>query len=224
MIDFLLFGERQKNVRWFMDQYTQARAMYPGASMNFVGHSNGTYLLASALTRYKACTFRNVVFVGSVVPRDFKWDEMVPNKVEAIRNYVASSDWIVGVLPRFFEYFPSPDVGSAGFRGFVSREGKRHEVTFVKGGHSAALDPSNFRAIATFVLDGRPDNPPHRLAVNEQSSTVKLCSKFAFAIWGLGILLIGLGFWVTVRLSIPHNVFLGIVLYLAILLSIFKNV
>ena len=40
---------RQSNVRWFMDQYTMALAKYPNAKFSFVGHSNGTYLLASAM-------------------------------------------------------------------------------------------------------------------------------------------------------------------------------
>src|ERR1700730_14380523 len=34
MIDFLLRRERQKNVRWFMDEYTERMAKYPKARMS----------------------------------------------------------------------------------------------------------------------------------------------------------------------------------------------
>ena len=36
---FLLFPFRQKNVRWFMDRYTEALALDPGVPTHFVGHS-----------------------------------------------------------------------------------------------------------------------------------------------------------------------------------------
>lgn len=53
MAAFLLVSDRQKNVRWFMDKFTEAKARYPNLrEVDFVGHSNGTFILASALRRY----------------------------------------------------------------------------------------------------------------------------------------------------------------------------
>jgi hypothetical protein len=123
---FLLVGERQKNVRWFMDQYTEMLALYPNADMQFIGHSNGTYLLASALVRYSACHFQRVVFAGSVVRTDFPWDQFVgEDRVSAVRNYVATADWVVGIFPHFYEYLPAAfigaDIGGGGFLGFQAQ-------------------------------------------------------------------------------------------------------
>ena len=69
---FLLYSDRQANVRWFMDLYTEVLARYPNAdgSVHFIGHSNGTYVLASALERYRTMAINRAVFLGSVVPRD----------------------------------------------------------------------------------------------------------------------------------------------------------
>lgn len=61
MLPFLLPWTRQKNVAWLMDRYTEAKAAYPDAEISYVGHSNGTYLLAKALSDYPACSFKHVV-------------------------------------------------------------------------------------------------------------------------------------------------------------------
>ena len=62
MLSFLRPGARQEKVEWLMDQYTRAKARYPNAAFSFVGHSNGTYLLAKALHEYPAVKFKNVLF------------------------------------------------------------------------------------------------------------------------------------------------------------------
>ncbi len=49
MLSFLLPWKRREKVEWLMDEYAQALAMYPKAEFSFIGHSNGTYLLAKAL-------------------------------------------------------------------------------------------------------------------------------------------------------------------------------
>jgi pimeloyl-ACP methyl ester carboxylesterase len=225
MLDFLLFGERQKNVRWFMDEYTQALAMYPDAEMNFVGHSNGTYLLASALARYRACSFRHVVFAGSVVPRRFPWDQVIPARVKNLRNYVAAGDWVVGIFPRLFEYFASPDVGSAGFRGFENREGNRNEFHFVRGGHSAALATSNFRAIASFVLEGKIEDPPRAITSHTQSGIVTILSRLAFLPWTFcTLIVIAGGYLIFEYLEIPQSVLGRLALYLAVVIAILRNI
>jgi hypothetical protein len=68
MLPFLLPWKRREKVLWLMDQYTEALAVYPQANFSYVGHSNGTYLLARALEENQSCHFKRVVFAGSVVP------------------------------------------------------------------------------------------------------------------------------------------------------------
>jgi hypothetical protein len=87
MAPFLLQPDRQRKVRWFMDQYTDARAMYPDAKdFDFIGHSNGTYLLGAALVRYKTLKIRNAYLAGSVLPQRYPWQKYVPAQVESVRN------------------------------------------------------------------------------------------------------------------------------------------
>jgi hypothetical protein len=49
MVPFVLQPVRTRKVAWLMDQYTEARVRYPNAKFSYVGHSNGTYLVARAL-------------------------------------------------------------------------------------------------------------------------------------------------------------------------------
>lgn len=184
LIAFLVQPERQKNVRWFMDQYTEALAKYPKAGISFVGHSNGSYLLASALERYAACSFQQAVFAGSVVYRAFPWDQMINEKrVLAIQNYVATKDWVVAIFPKFFEFFHRSDIGSAGHDGFTAHEGQRHQVVFIRGSHSAALVEANFDAIAHYVLGDIKSRPPLRLVATEQAKWLVVASKLCWIIW-----------------------------------------
>lgn len=148
---FILRMDRQRYVRWFMDQYTETLARYPNVKrVDFVGHSNGTYLLADALRRYHAMKIDRVVFAGSVVRRDFDWEPLVARgQVGFVRNYVASDDWVVALFPRFFEQrflrFLGNDIGSAGFNGF-DREGAPRaaavvkNIKFIDGSHDGFLD------------------------------------------------------------------------------------
>lgn len=74
----LLFGNRDKNARWFADCYVRARAKYPNADkVHFIGHSYGTYVMAAALTEYPSLRFDRVYLAGSVLPRDFDWSSKI---------------------------------------------------------------------------------------------------------------------------------------------------
>lgn len=184
MLGFLLQPERQDNVRWFMDQFTEALARYPNARISFVGHSNGTYLLASALQRYRACSFDRVVFAGSVVPRWFPWDTMLREKrIDRIQNYVATKDWVVAIFPALFELFPKGDLGSAGHNGFTDSEGQRYAVRFIDGAHSAALVRENFEVLARFALGDEAAAPLSKLVQPERSASIVICSKLCPLIW-----------------------------------------
>lgn len=79
---FVLPWVRHWKTGWLMDHYALMRALYPGAKFSYVGHSNGAYLLARALLHYPAAKFHHVVFVGSVVRRDYPWSVLLPDKSE----------------------------------------------------------------------------------------------------------------------------------------------
>lgn len=156
---FLFTMFRRAKIRWFMDKYSEAYARHPRARFHFIGHSNGTYLLAGALQRYEACRFERVAFAGSVVRRNFPWDKMVRRqRVKNLRNDLASADWVVAIFPRFFEQIrevlrlPVGDIGSGGVCGFQDNEGNKHQVAYVEGGHGAAIAPENHPSLVRSVL------------------------------------------------------------------------
>jgi pimeloyl-ACP methyl ester carboxylesterase len=201
---FLVLGARQVNVRWFMDQYTQALAEYPrAAAFSYVGHSNGTYLLASALETYRSLKVHRVLFAGSVVRTRYGWSDLIARpeedrRVHAVRNVVASEDLVVGVFPRMFELLtelsPAPlrtghllDIGAAGFRGFTEAQ---HNVKFVAGGHGAAIDTKNrAKAIVDFILDGDESG----FGAFHDASTVPAWADWASKLcWIVWLLLLGL--------------------------------
>jgi hypothetical protein len=172
MASFLLRPDRQQKVRWFMDQYTDALATYPDAhTFDFIGHSNGTYLLGAALVRYKTLKIRNAYLAGSVLPQRFPWKTYVPRQVETVRNVVASRDWVVGIFPRLIEQLAEWfditrvngfwDVGAAGFRGFSDlANGSVRNIKFAPGAHGYGVDiayEDRKSALVRFAVDGVND-------------------------------------------------------------------
>ena len=177
---FLLPAERRKRVGWLLDQYVTARAMHPNANrFCFVGHSNGTYLLANALENCPAMRFESVVFAGSVARRDYDWSRWLAKgskQVHRVLNYVATGDWVVATIPAGMQawglrigrrYIWKPKIGDAGHHGFPDTDGLE-QVRYVPGGHSAALGSDRWGEIADFVLGGpgpsRSPSDPHLTA------------------------------------------------------------
>ncbi len=101
---FLLKPVREKYVKWFMDEYTETLARYPKASeVHFVGHSNGTYLLAAALERYESLHVGHVVFAGSVISKNYEWNELLKKRPDLrVRNYAAVDDWVDPLRRSFY--------------------------------------------------------------------------------------------------------------------------
>jgi hypothetical protein len=76
MAPFVLQPVRIRKVAWLMDQYTEALVRYPNAKFSYIGHSNGTYLVARALKDYPAARFSRIVLAGSVVRSDYDWQKI----------------------------------------------------------------------------------------------------------------------------------------------------
>jgi pimeloyl-ACP methyl ester carboxylesterase len=184
---FLLWADRQTNVRWFMDELTEIKARFPKLKkVHFIGHSNGTYVLASALKKYKTLKVGNIVFAGCVLPRNFDWVG-IGSQFDKIRNYVASRDWVVAWFPRLFEFplfsFINKDIGSAGFSGFEQARGNEFETRFLDGGHSIALDPRNIDSIVQFVINDAKVEEPTLFDGRGPSWGMEYSSKLCVFIW-----------------------------------------
>jgi pimeloyl-ACP methyl ester carboxylesterase len=76
MAPFVLWWVRKQKAEWLMDQYAEARAHYRQAHFSYVGHSNGSYLVARALRDYPAAQFKRVALAGSVVRTDYRWHKL----------------------------------------------------------------------------------------------------------------------------------------------------
>ncbi|BCG71927.1 hypothetical protein MesoLj113a_30850 [Mesorhizobium sp. 113-1-2] len=195
MLPFILPWIRRQKVEWFMDQYVGAVAQYPNSSFHYVGHSNGTYLAARALVDYPACTFRNVLFAGSVVRTDYDWKTPIgQGRVERFLNIVASRDWVVALLPKSLEGFRSFDLGGAGFDGF--RQAKRDappeiaERRYVEGSHGAGIAEAQWDNIAKFIVDGQAPSDDAAGFVEEQCQWLKAVSRTRATLWVLAAIVI----------------------------------
>lgn len=205
MASFLLFADRQKKVRKFADEYAEALARYPHADrFSFLGHGNGTYLLASAVERYDALRFHRIYFAGSIVRRDFDWGARA-TRIDAVRNDMAAADWVVAIFPRVFEQarripwladLAYLDVGSAGFNGFDSDIPAHLQFAYFDGGHGAALAADmNAYSVADFILEedlGHMSRPIPLLPA--PSGWLRLASDYAWLVWVLLLAaIVGLG-------------------------------
>ena len=204
MFRFLFLSSRQTNVRWFMDRYTEVIARYPEANVSFVGHSNGTYLLAAALQRYESFKIHRAAFAGSVVPKAYPWDQLVQQqRVTAIRNDMASADWVVGVFPGFFELLHLSDIGTAGHNGFQDDAPKDSSFNkYFKGGHGAALNSDNYRSVAEFILTGQSREPQGTRLVAKKNGVVAFIAKQClFVVLAIVLAIAGIGYFVCQLLS-----------------------
>lgn len=193
------YFKRQKNVCWLMDQYTMALAKYPNAKFSFVGHSNGTYLLASALKNYPSCRFDRVVFSGSVIRTTFPWDKMIATgRITEIRNFAASSDWVVAVFPGVYEQLGISDLGRSGSDGFESYLPVDQHM-WLDGSHNAGIKEDNWQSIAEFIVKG--SSAPVQELKPAPSWMIRLLSAGALVCWlllvfaVLGLLWLFLSAW-----------------------------
>lgn len=183
ILPFLLPWVRRLKVEWLMDEYVGARARYPKAEFSYVGHSNGTYLVARALQDYPSARFCNILFAGSVVIRRYDWQNLINNKrVSKVLNMVATSDWVVALFPQGLEplqkFF---DLGGAGFGGFnqALKGTNINQVQYVIGGHSAALTESQWPRIAEFIVNGTIPTPPDPDYQGFQSPFWKIAARLS---------------------------------------------
>ena len=239
MGQFLLRRDREKYVRWFMDQYTETLASYPAVEeVHFIGHSNGTYLLASALGQYRSLKMDRLVLAGSVVPRDYDWNKIfAANQVQKVRNYVADDDLVVALFPRFFETEPmrrlDNTIGSAGFNGFTAVDQKTgrplvENVAFIHGGHDAFMD--HVEPIAQFLIPTAAQTAQQQaLLADPPAPSVRSGAALKFysdyLTWTLWAFLAFVVLWLGARISWaagPDGAIIALLLYVFVLLQVLR--
>lgn len=201
MLPFLFYMDRQKYVRLFMDEYTENKARFPNASIfDYIGHSNGTYILASALQRYRTLKISKVYFAGSVVPKNYKWIPLADaGRIDCLVNVVASRDWVVALFPRLFEQFAewtgrtqtlgALDLGSAGFRGFEDSKDPYSRIEnfqFADGAHGVGVDvanPEKCSAIVRYILLNEKNGLAIFADTSAQNKFLSFLSNICWLVW-----------------------------------------
>lgn len=208
---FLWPISRNARVFWFRDEYSEAFVEHPWASFSFVGHSNGTYILANSLSEFNAIRFDRVYFAGSVVPRGFEWSRyFATEQVKYLRNDCAAIDLPVGILCNALHHLGVKKLGVGGFTGFDETSERIFQNRYLKvsppDGHSDALNAANFETVKRFILDSNPrlsfapattliDRPPGLM------NHLFLHSRFYF-LFALALITLGGGcLWVTYPLA-----------------------
>ncbi len=236
MVSFIL-GNRKKNVKPFVDEYVDRIAEYPNARFSFIGHSNGTYILASTLKNYKAAEFDYIYFAGSVVRRSYQWSDLIQEgRVQAVRNDIAKGDWIVAFFPGLFEKFRTIALlewvgrdsllGNAGYADFLSASVAGNGYSF-KGGHGAALESQpNRRSAIDFALLGEPSLRDYEnlkvlldgdgLLSNSPDEPIGTLANYPWVVWLVIIVVLGVAWQLTnylVRMRMESTPFWVHVLY-----------
>ena len=145
---------------------THAKARYPNATFDYVGHSNGTYLAAGALQEYAAARFGNIYFAGSVVRVDFHWNKFAAaGRVEHFHNARGATDWVIALAPKSVDYVS--ELGGGGFDGFtpaaLDAPGLTQSEKFAWGQHSGAIGEGHWPGIARFIATGIQPPEPENL-------------------------------------------------------------
>ena len=119
LLAFFTPWSREATLGWLRRQYdaeTHDRRLLieKGQAPSVVAHSFGTYILGYTLLRFDFIRFNKVILCGSILPRDFPWDQLIARgQVQAVRNEFGVRDpWVKWV--RWFVRGTGPS-GAVGF-------------------------------------------------------------------------------------------------------------
>ena len=157
-----LFWYRSGPIERVLRELRGVRADNQGAAISAVAHSFGTYILMSILHNEPDVNLHRVILCGSVIPRNFYWQNLARFPSGGIINEVGTRDYLP-VMAKLF----SKGYGSSGTFGFGSTKVKdRHHDL----GHSDFFNESFINKYwISFILGGviidskwgsdRPDEP-----------------------------------------------------------------
>lgn len=225
---------RRKQTYRFINAYSREYAGRDPNQFAIVGHSNGTYILGSALQAVHSMRFRRIMLAGSVLPPDFDWDAL-ENQVGSwngagwiqgtVYNERAAVDYPVGFLCSMLNGLGNKDIGAAGFSGFVDSPPfvREFDTVFPKGHGSALAEhegyPERSAQIATLMTAGEPDVAPKdetRKGFAWLSRIVNRWPVGALLIAVLAALIFFIGWWVAAATTLWIGLVVGLVIVLLI--------
>ena len=108
---------------------------------SIVVHSFGSLILAKAIERFTDLTFDKIILTGSIIPKDFPWDELKERKqFSKVLNIVCVKDIPVKIAKWFV--IGASDSGGIGFPDCAIVEEKRYP----KAGHSDSHGADVYRS------------------------------------------------------------------------------
>jgi alpha-beta hydrolase superfamily lysophospholipase len=209
-LSFALPYRRVSNMRWFLNKYSSELVRRPHSTMSFVGHSNGTYILGTALHAVPSLQFDRIFLAGSVLPRTYDWSSRFnDHQVAQLRNDCASQDIPVLWLCSALRSLRQRDVGTAGVDGFDDLDERSTEYSYVHGGHAAALSDAHLPGIADFVMTGASSAPVDLVASPSFAfQFVGRLLQVVTAVVALGVVAL-LGWWIAAGPVASHAVIVG---------------
>lgn len=138
---------RRRKVEWLRDVIEKLQTQNADNDICVVAHSFGTYLLSEVLKRNPGLTIHSAIFCGSVVKRDFEWDEIFGrDQIQTVINDCGTQD-VWPVLSKAF----IPGTGDSGVFGFdqsgASQGGGRLKNRFFKYyGHGSFFNQTHIRS------------------------------------------------------------------------------
>ncbi|PWQ93735.1 response regulator [Leucothrix arctica] len=135
LVRFFLPFTRNKEVNKFSEQIIDLLKDYPNNSVNFIGHSFGTYIIGYFLKSLSSnCSIKvdKVILMSSVLPSDFPWHKIRKKiSINNIINECGTKDKIL-ILSHMF----IPGAGMAGRVGFKGLAGTDFINRFYDSGHN----------------------------------------------------------------------------------------
>lgn len=151
---------RERKVRWFLEQYTQIRATTKGP-ISIIAHSFGSYIVATAMRKYRQIEFDRIILCGSIVPVNYDWDSVIHKRGQAkdvLNQYGKQDIWV-----RLAEWAVAT-AGPSGYQGFGNvANGRVVQQAFLDYAHSEYFFDLNFRDNWVPFLQGKGVRPQYNL-------------------------------------------------------------
>lgn len=157
-----IFGKKIKQD--FVREYRITRETNPYCRISVIAHSYGTLALAQALKDNADIKIDKIIFVNSIVPRDFNWGVLGDRgQFRQLLNECGGNDIWPIIASKFV-----PGAGSSGSRGFLFDTSRVMNTFYRNARHSDLLNARQCKEVwAPFLMDGpgheKPESEPHNL-------------------------------------------------------------
>ncbi len=148
---FNFLGRREAQLRWYNSKITKINAQYPNADLSVIAIKNGTWIASNSILENRQQKIKTLLLVGSILPRQFPWDELVKQgRVDIVCNALAHEDLFTAIIGGFYQFllnnFPlfarmrCFQLGDSGFRGFNWIGSNMGEISYIAGTSDAFLE------------------------------------------------------------------------------------